>query len=75
MKCTISYILVLTTLSLLVMEASCYSCPEVNVDFSGADLTVIYGVKSWQDCGKKIYWGTVNYSVKKTCPTIIQVPA
>jgi len=44
--------LVLVAFSLLVMRASCETCPEINVDYWGCDYGGIDGVASWNDCGQ-----------------------
>merc|ERR1711951_753 len=74
LKSAMKSILTLAAWSLLVMKASSYSCPEVNVDFYGADLEEVHGVTSWQNCGQICelisncaFW-TLN-SKKATCYT------
>ena len=31
-----------------------YACPEIDIGFTGNDITMIPGVNSWEDCGKKM---------------------
>ena len=31
-----------------------YTCPEMEVDFGGNDITVIMDVLNWEECGKEL---------------------
>ena len=46
MKC-----LIFATVLLLIGLAQGYSCPEVDVDFEGNDISMVPNVASWEDCG------------------------
>ena len=31
-----------------------YTCPEMDIDFGGYDITVIMDVHNWEECGKEL---------------------
>ena len=37
----------------ITTTAGKYTCPEIDIDFGGYDITVIMDVLNWEECGKK----------------------
>ena len=46
------FVLALACVALAKEDAPKYSCPEVDVDFEGNDISLTEGIVSWEDCGK-----------------------